>query len=68
MRQPLSSVFPETPPDIQQPPSRASLTERVAGWSARHRKTAVLGWLLLVALVFMAGQAMGSKNLPQTGH
>jgi putative drug exporter of the RND superfamily len=65
MRQPLSSVFPETPPDIQQPTARASLTERVAGWSARHHKSAVFGWLLLVALVFMAGQAMGSKNLPQ---
>jgi RND superfamily putative drug exporter len=65
MRQPLSSVFPETPPDFQPPTARASLTERVAGWSAAHRKAAVFGWLLLVALVFMAGQAMGAKNLPQ---
>jgi len=37
----------------------------VAGWSARHRKTAVFGWLLLIAAVFMAGQAIGSRNLPQ---
>ena len=65
MRQPLGSVFPETAPDSQQPAARASVTERVAGWSARHRKTAVFGWLLLVALVFMAGQAMGARNLPQ---
>jgi putative drug exporter of the RND superfamily len=65
MRQPLSSVFPETPPDFQRSTARASLTERVAGWSARYRKTAVFGWLLLVALVFTAGQAMGSKSLPQ---
>jgi RND superfamily putative drug exporter len=36
----------------------------VAGWSARHRKTAVFGWLLLVAALFMLGQAAGSKNLP----
>jgi RND superfamily putative drug exporter len=36
----------------------------VAGWSARHRKTAVFGWLLLVAALFMAGQVLGSKNLP----
>ncbi|HTU08123.1 MAG TPA: MMPL family transporter, partial [Trebonia sp.] len=36
----------------------------MAGWSARHRKTAVFGWLLLVAAIFMAGQALGSKNLP----
>jgi RND superfamily putative drug exporter len=44
---------------------RTSVTERVAGWSAAHRKTAVFGWLLLVAALFMAGQALGSKNLPQ---
>jgi RND superfamily putative drug exporter len=36
----------------------------VAGWSARHRKTAVFGWLLLVAALFMLGQIAGSKNLP----
>ena len=52
---------------------RTPLTERIAGWSARHRKTAVFGWLLLVAAVFMAGQSFGSKSLPeyslgQAGH
>jgi len=40
------------------------LVERVAGWSARHRKSAVFGWLVLVAVVFAAGQAVGSKSLP----
>jgi putative drug exporter of the RND superfamily len=45
--------------------ARAPVTERVAGWSARHRKTAVFGWLLLVAAVFIAGQAIGSAQLPQ---
>jgi RND superfamily putative drug exporter len=49
------------PPGLEQP----NLTERVAGWSARHRKTAVFGWLLLVAALFLAGQALGTKNLPQ---
>jgi RND superfamily putative drug exporter len=38
--------------------------ERIAGWSGRHRKTAVLGWLALVAAVFVAGQVIGTKNLP----
>jgi len=57
------------PPDEHDPPgthrrSRAGLTERVAGWSAGHRKTAVLGWLLLVAAVFITGQALGAKRLP----
>jgi putative drug exporter of the RND superfamily len=66
MRQPQSSVFPETVHDDhpQRRRPRAPVTERVAGWSARHRKTAVFGWLLLVAVVFMAGQALGTKNLP----
>jgi putative drug exporter of the RND superfamily len=40
------------------------LVERIAGWSARHRKTAVFGWLLLVAVVFGAGQALGARNVP----
>ena len=40
------------------------LVERIAGWSARHRKTAVFGWLLLVAVVFAAGQALGTKSVP----
>ncbi len=38
--------------------------ERIAGWSARHRKTAVVGWLLLVAVVFVAGHALGTKSVP----
>jgi RND superfamily putative drug exporter len=33
-------------------------------WSARHRKAAVFGWLLLVAALFMTGQALGTKSLP----
>src|SRR6266568_1548686 len=67
MRQPLSSVLPETDPDRDDRPghrARAPVVERVAGWSARHRKTAVFGWLALVAVVFLAGQALGTKSLP----
>jgi RND superfamily putative drug exporter len=41
------------------------VTERVAGWSAGHRKTAVFGWLLLVAAIFIGGQALGGRSLPQ---
>src|ERR1700704_2071796 len=43
---------------------RSPLVERIAGWSARHRKTAVFGWLALVAIIFLGGQALGTKNLP----
>jgi putative drug exporter of the RND superfamily len=70
MRQPYSSVLPISASDeVHDPPpgrrrERPNLTERVAGWSARHRKTAVFGWLLLVAAIFVGGQALGSRNLP----
>jgi putative drug exporter of the RND superfamily len=37
--------------------------ERVAGWSARHRKTAVFGWLLLVVAAVVIGQRLGTDNL-----
>jgi putative drug exporter of the RND superfamily len=68
MRQPSSSVLPiSLSPEAHDPPKRArpNLTERVAGWSADHRKTAVFGWLLLVAVLFAGGQALGGKNLPE---
>ncbi|MGW3565806.1 MMPL family transporter [Streptomyces sp. NPDC000941] len=32
-------------------------------WSARHRKTAVFGWLILVVLVTVVGGAAGQKTL-----
>ena len=67
MSQPLSSVLPETEPDRDKRRgrrARAPVIERIAGWSARHRKTAVFGWLALVAVVFAAGQALGTKSVP----
>jgi RND superfamily putative drug exporter len=39
------------------------VVERVAGWSARHRKTALIGWLLLVVGAVMISSMLGSKNL-----
>ena len=56
------SLRPETTQDTLRP--RRPVVERIAGWSSRHRKTAVFGWLLLVAVLFMAAQAVGTKNLP----
>jgi putative drug exporter of the RND superfamily len=52
-------------PTSQPPPHRTSapVVERVAGWSARHRKTALLGWLLLVAGAVMISSMLGTKNL-----
>ena len=56
------SLRPETTQDTPRP--RRPVVERIAGWSSRHRKTAVFGWLLLVAALFMAAQAVGTRNLP----
>ena len=44
-------------------PARAPIVERVAGWSARHRKTAVFGWLLLVVAAVVIGQKIGTANI-----
>jgi putative drug exporter of the RND superfamily len=63
----LEVSYPPPPGGGGQKPARprAGLTERVAGWSVGHRKTAVFGWLLLVVVLFAAGQFLGSRNLPQ---
>jgi RND superfamily putative drug exporter len=37
--------------------------ERVAGWSARHRIVAVVGWLLLVAVAFAVGTHLGQGKV-----
>jgi putative drug exporter of the RND superfamily len=42
---------------------RKPFVERVAGWSVRHRKTAVFGWLLLVVAAVAIGQQLGTKSL-----
>ena len=43
--------------------THAPIVERVAGWSARHRKTVVIGWLLLVVAAVLIGQRVGNSNL-----
>jgi putative drug exporter of the RND superfamily len=42
---------------------RRPVVERIAGWSARHRKTALIGWLLLVAGAVAISGVLGTKNL-----
>ena len=44
-------------------PTRGPVVERIAGWSARHRKTALFGWLLLVAGAVVISGMLGTKNL-----
>ena len=65
MRQSLSTVLPRSakeaiPPRHYRPP----VVERIAGWSTRHRKTVVFGWLLLVVALFAVGHALGTKSVP----
>jgi putative drug exporter of the RND superfamily len=47
---------------VQAPPTRAPVVERVAGWSARHRVVVVVGWLVLVVAAFAVGQRLGVPN------
>ena len=63
MRQSFSSVRPETAEEPALRPQGPAV-ERIAGWSATHRKTAVIGWLLLVAAVFVGGRMVSSTNVP----
>ncbi|WP_414641711.1 MMPL family transporter [Actinocrinis sp.] len=42
---------------------RRNLAAALGGWSARHRKTAVFGWLLFVVLATVIGGAAGQKQL-----
>ncbi len=69
MNQPLVPVLADIPPARRRQRRTAErragpLVERIAEWSARHNKTAVAGWLLLVAVVFVAGHALGTKSVP----
>jgi RND superfamily putative drug exporter len=45
------------------PQESHNLAARVGGWSARHWKTAVFGWLALVVAAFAIGGAVGTKNV-----
>jgi uncharacterized membrane protein YdfJ with MMPL/SSD domain len=46
-------------------PLKASnnLAARMGRWSASHRKTAIFGWLAFIAVAFMLGTAIGTKQL-----
>ena len=71
MKRPPSSE-PDSPTSIDQrysgsdpaTPAARPVVERVADWSARHRKTAVFGWLFLVLCAIVLGQVLGTRNLP----
>ncbi|WNE96146.1 MMPL family transporter [Streptomyces luomodiensis] len=43
--------------------TRKGLAVRLGGWSTRHRKTAIIGWLLFVVVVAVAGGVSGSRQM-----
>lgn len=43
--------------------SSTNLAARAGRWSARHRKTAIVGWLLFVVLATVIGGSVGQKSL-----
>ena len=40
-----------------------NLAARAGRWSATHRKTAVIGWILFVVLATLVGGKVGQNNL-----
>jgi uncharacterized membrane protein YdfJ with MMPL/SSD domain len=42
---------------------KRNLAARAAHWSARHRKTAIFGWLAFVAIAFVLGGAIGQQSI-----
>jgi uncharacterized membrane protein YdfJ with MMPL/SSD domain len=44
-------------------PRGPNLAARMGRWSARHRKSAILGWLTFVAAAFVLGGVVGTKTL-----
>ena len=43
-----------------------NLAARIGGWSARHRKAAVLAWFGFVLVAVAAGMTVGSRDLTMT--
>jgi uncharacterized membrane protein YdfJ with MMPL/SSD domain len=43
---------------------KQNLAARAGRWSAQHRKTAIIGWLVFVVLALQIGSAVGTKTIP----
>lgn len=41
-----------------------NIAARAGHWSARHRKTAILGWLAFVLIATLLGGSIGTKTPP----
>jgi RND superfamily putative drug exporter len=40
-----------------------NIAARAGRWSAQHRKTAIVGWLVFVIAAFMVGKSLGTDNI-----
>ena len=49
-----------------QPMAPRGIATRAGVWSAKHRKTAIWGWLAFVILALLIGSSVGTKNLEHT--
>ena len=65
---------PEEPADGAQtvdataggPKRSTNVAARMGRWSASHKKTAIFGWLAFIAVAFLIGNAVGTKQLDPT--
>jgi uncharacterized membrane protein YdfJ with MMPL/SSD domain len=57
----LNDLLPRSLEAISVP--KKTLAARAAHWSARHRKTAILGWLAFVVVAFVIGGAIGTNTI-----
>ncbi len=46
-----------------EPKRSTNIAARMGRWSASHKKTAIFGWLAFIAVAFMIGNAIGTKQL-----
>ena len=45
---------------------QSNLAARLGGWSARHRVTAITGWVVLVLVGMLIGHAVGQMTMKQS--
>src|SRR3954465_7750359 len=56
------SSFPMTSRSYDMQKTPGGIAARAGRWSARHKKTAIVGWLAFVALALVLGQMAGTKK------
>jgi hypothetical protein len=44
------------------PASRRNFAALAGGWSARHRRKAIVGWLVFVVAAYVIGTAIGQRR------